>query len=194
MHNSNMDLIAGVDEAGRGAIAGPVVAAAVILPELVSIPFLLRDSKKLSPAQREEMFEWINQNAISVGIGVATVEEINKHNILNATFMAMHRAIEKLKPKPTLILIDGNRFKPYENIEFKCIVGGDSKEPVISAASIVAKVFRDRLMKQLHNEFPIYGWKDNKGYPTPSHKLTVVRHGRSPYHRRNFKVQLKLPL
>ncbi len=188
-----MEIIAGVDEAGRGAIAGPVVAAAVILPKLKDIPSLLRDSKKLNPVQREKMFEWLHKNAISVGIGIATVEEINKHNILNATFIAMHRAIEKLKPKPTLLLIDGNRFKPFENIEFKCIVGGDGKEPVISAASIIAKVFRDRLMMQLHKEFPIYGWESNKGYPTPSHKLAVVRHGRSPHHRRNFKVQLRLP-
>ncbi len=188
-----MELVAGVDEAGRGAIAGPVVAAAVILPELEDIPTLLRDSKKLSPEQREKMYEWIWKNAISVGVGLASVEEINEHNILNATFIAMHRAIEKLRPKPTLLLIDGNRFKPFENIEFKCIVKGDGKEPVISAASIVAKVFRDRLMMQLHKEFPIYGWESNKGYPTPSHKLAVVRHGRSPYHRRNFKVQFKLP-
>ncbi len=188
-----MEIIAGVDEAGRGAIAGPVVAAAVILPELEDVPSLLQDSKNLNPAQREKMFEWVHKNAISVGVGIATVEEINKHNILNATFIAMHRAIEKLQPKPTLLLIDGNRFKPLENIEFKCIVGGDRKVPVISAASIVAKVFRDRLMKQLHKEFPIYGWESNKGYPTPSHKLAVVRHGRSPHHRRNFKVQLRLP-
>ncbi len=187
-----MEIIAGVDEAGRGAIAGPVVAAAVILPDGLKIPDLLRDSKQLTYAQRNEMYEWIHQNAVSIGIGEASVEEINSMNILNATFLAMHRAIEKLNPVPTLLLIDGNRFKPFGAIKYRCIVGGDRVEPVISAASIVAKVYRDRLMEQLHNQFPEYGWNSNKGYPTQIHKEMVIKLGRTPYHR-NFKIQLKLP-
>lgn len=178
---------AGLDEAGRGCLAGPVVAAAVILPSDFDHP-RLNDSKKLSPACRIELRQHIQIHAISYGIGLASVEEIDRINILNATFLAMHRAVKQLRVTPELLLIDGNRFHNQSQIPHTCIIGGDARYQSIAAASIIAKVERDLLMEQLDRNFPEYNWRQNKGYPTIAHKQAIAAYGRSIHHRLSFKT------
>lgn len=183
-------LFCGVDEAGRGCLAGPVVAAACILkPDYEKVP-LLRDSKTLDETQREQMRIWVEENALCFAVGMASNEEIDQFNILQATFMAMHRAIEKIANTHSIsgLYIDGNRFKPYPWISHECVVKGDSKIPAISAASIIAKTERDRLMVSLALEFPAYLWAKNKGYPTPEHKAAIKEYGYTPHHRLTFKI------
>jgi ribonuclease HII len=178
---------AGCDEAGRGCLAGPVVAAAVILPEHFNLP-KLNDSKQLSEHVRYELRELICNQAIAWAIGLADHQEIDKVNILKASIFSMHRAINELSVKPNFIIVDGNRFIPYQNIPHQCIVHGDALYASIAAASILAKTFRDDLMLQLHQEFPYYGWDRNKGYPTADHRQGIVNHGVSPYHRKTFRL------
>ena len=184
---------AGCDEAGRGCIAGPVVAAAVILPRSMNFPEL-DDSKKLSVKQREKLRIKVLENAVSYGVGIVSAEEIDEINILNASFLAMHRAIDQLKIRPELLLIDGNRFNPYHDIKHQCIVGGDAKYQSIAAASILAKTTRDHIMEELDNQYPNYNWKKNKGYPTIEHKNAVAEFGMSPYHRKTFNMSIQLKL
>jgi ribonuclease HII len=176
---------AGCDEAGRGCLAGPVFAAAVILPEGFHHP-LLNDSKKVSEKNREELRVYIEQEAIAYGIGFSDHMEIDKINILKASFTAMHRAIAALSVKPELLLIDGNRFIKYPRIPHKCMVKGDAHFATIAAASILAKTTRDAFMLRLHEEFPYYGWDHNKGYGTEDHRKAIALHGLSPYHRKSF--------
>lgn len=182
-----MTQIAGVDEAGRGPLAGPVVAAAVLWSDDYRIDGLT-DSKKLSHRQRESLRLEL-ESLLPAGhwaVGSASPAEIDEVNILQATYLAMHRAIEQLKPAPSLLLIDGNRFKAYPGIEHRCEVKGDARFQAISAASIFAKTERDRLMTALHAEFPHYGWDRNMGYPSPAHRAALEAHGPSPWHRRSF--------
>jgi ribonuclease HII len=178
---------AGCDEAGRGCLAGPVFAAAVILPKTFQHP-LLNDSKQLSEKKRLAARAIVEKEAISWGVGVVMPKEIDEINILNASFLAMHRAIEKLQPVPELLLIDGNRFKPYKAIPFHCIVKGDGKYLSIAAASILAKTHRDEYMMQAAQEFPYYAWAKNKGYPTKAHRAAIQQHGACIHHRRSFKL------
>jgi ribonuclease HII len=182
--NRKIKLIAGCDEAGRGPLAGPVVAAAVIFNKK-AFHKEINDSKKLSGIKREELYEWILQNCLGCGIGIIEHEEIDKINILQASLKAMKEAVGLLKINPDLILIDGNKSFSSE-IKTKTIVKGDSKSFSIAAASIIAKVTRDRIMKNAHNEFPEYKWNQNKGYPTKAHREAVKKFGASPYHRKTF--------
>lgn len=184
---------AGLDEAGRGCLAGPVVAAAVILPPDFDHP-LLNDSKKMTHAHRMLLRNIIMEKALDFGIGQASVEEIDSINILNASFLAMHRAFEKLQLKPDLLLIDGNRFRTALKIPHVCIVGGDAKFRSIAAASILAKTERDLLMTVLNTDFPEYNWKQNKGYPTPAHKQSIAHHGLCEHHRKTFNSGFQLKL
>ncbi len=184
---------AGCDEAGRGCIAGPVFAAAVILPKNYQNE-LLNDSKKLSHKQRMALREIILKDALDYAVASVDNYEIDKINILNASYLSMHKAIEQLKLKPELLLIDGNRFKNQTQIPHQCIVKGDGKYLSIAAASILAKTYRDDFMAQIHSEYPHYKWNENKGYPTLVHKRAVAEHGTSSYHRLTFNMteQLKL--
>ena len=184
---------AGCDEAGRGCIAGPVVAAAVILPRGMDFPEF-DDSKKLTEKQREKLRVKVLENAAAYGVGIVSAEEIDEINILNASFLAMHRAIDQLKIKPELLLIDGNRFNKYHDIKHQCIVGGDAKYQAIAAASILAKTTRDHIMEELDIQYPAYNWKQTKGYPTIEHKNAVAEHGMSPYHRKTFNMSIQLKL
>lgn len=187
---------AGCDEAGRGCLAGPVFAAAVILPEGFHHP-LLNDSKKVTEVHRNELREYIMEKAICYGIASCDPEEIDKINILKASFMAMHRAVEQLKQQPGLLLIDGNRFIPYPGIRHQCIIKGDSLYASIAAASILAKTSRDSYMLQLHESFPEYGWINNKGYGTVEHRNAIIKYGMTAHHRKTFQCsdpQLGLPL
>lgn len=184
---------AGCDEAGRGCIAGPVVAASVILPRDMDFPEF-DDSKKLSEKQCEKLRIKVLENALAYGVGIVSAEEIDEINILNASFLAMHRAIDQLKIRPELLLIDGNRFNKYHDIKHQCIVGGDAKYQSIAAASILAKTTRDHLMEELDNQYPAYNWKHNKGYPTIEHKNAVAEHGITPYHRKTFNMSIQLKL
>ena len=184
---------AGCDEAGRGCIAGPVVAAAVILPRGMDFPEF-DDSKKLSEKQREKLRIKVLENAEAYGVGIVSAEEIDEINILNASFLAMHRAIDQLKIRPELLLIDGNRFNKYKDIKHQCIVGGDAKYQSIAAASILAKTTRDHIMEELDNQYPNYNWKKNKGYPTLEHKNAVAEFGMSPFHRKTFNMSIQLKL
>ena len=184
---------AGCDEAGRGCIAGPVVAAAVILPRGMDFPEF-DDSKKLTEKQREKLRVKVLENAAAYGVGIVSAEEIDEINILNASFLAMHRAINQLKIKPELLLIDGNRFNKYHDIKHQCIVGGDAKYQSIAAASILAKTTRDHIMEELDTQYPAYNWKQNKGYPTIEHKNAVAEHGMSPFHRKTFNMSIQLKL
>ena len=184
---------AGCDEAGRGCIAGPVVAAAVILPRGMDFPEF-DDSKKLTEKQREKLRIKVLENAEAYGVGIVSAEEIDEINILNASFLAMHRAIDQLKIRPELLLIDGNRFNKYHDIKHQCIVGGDAKYQAIAAASILAKTTRDHIMQDLDSQYPVYNWKQNKGYPTIEHKNAVAVHGMSPYHRKTFNMSIQLKL
>ena len=188
------DLVeAGCDEAGRGCIAGPVVAAAVILPRGMDFPEF-DDSKKLTEKQREKLRIKVLENAVAYGVGIVSAQEIDEINILNASFLAMHRAIDQLKIRPELLLIDGNRFNKYKDIKHQCIVGGDAKYQSIAAASILAKTTRDHIMEELDNQYPAYNWKQNKGYPTIEHKNAVAEHGMSPFHRKTFNMSIQLKL
>lgn len=184
---------AGCDEAGRGCIAGPVVAAAVILPRGMDFPEF-DDSKKLTENQREKLRVKVLENAAAYGVGIVSAEEIDEINILNASFLAMHRAIDQLKIKPELLLIDGNRFNKYHDLKHQCIVGGDAKYQSIAAASILAKTTRDHIMEELDTQYPAYNWKQNKGYPTIEHKNAVAEHGMSPFHRKTFNMSIQLKL
>ena len=190
------DLIeAGCDEAGRGCLAGPVVAAAVILKKGSSYSEL-NDSKQLTEKKRIQLRELVMKEALAFGIGIVSAEEIDKINILNASFLAMHRALDQLEIRPEMLLIDGNRFKPYHEIQHVCVVGGDAKYQSIAAASILAKTTRDMMMEQYDEQYPVYNWKKNKGYPTPEHKMAIAEHGTSPLHRMTFNmaIQMKLDL
>jgi len=186
---------AGCDEAGRGCLAGPVFAAAVMLPPGFSDKSL-NDSKKLGEKQRDLLREIIEKNAIAFAVAALDNHEIDEVNILNASIMAMHKAIAKLKKTPEFLLIDGNRFKPYSEIPFECIIKGDGKYQSIAAASILAKTYRDEFMRKLHKKHPEYGWDRNKGYPTPIHKKAITRYGITDYHRKSFNLneQLKIDL
>jgi len=180
-------LEAGVDEVGRGCLAGPVVAAAVILPKRYSHP-LLDDSKKLNLKTRIILREDIMKKAISYAIGSADHKEIDEVNILQASFLAMHRALDKLATRPEAILVDGNRFNTYTSIQHSCHVKGDSKFTAIAAASVLAKCYRDEWMDRLHEEFPVYAWDRNVGYPTKAHRKGILMYGPSPYHRMSFRL------
>ena len=191
---SNKETIeCGCDEAGRGCLAGPVVAAAVILPQGFSHP-LLNDSKKLSDKQRRFLRPIIEENAIAYCVGFVSNQEIDKINILQASFLAMNRAVEGLKQKPELLLIDGNRFNNKTDIAFQCIVKGDSLYQSIAAASILAKTYRDDYMLNLHKEFPKYHWDKNMGYPTKLHRKAIEEHGITPFHRKTFRLSNQLSL
>ncbi len=179
---------AGCDEAGRGCLSGPVVAAAVILPAGYINP-MLNDSKKLSVMKRELMRMEIERSALAWGIGLADNNEIDNINILNASILAMHRALSKLTVRPGHILVDGNRFKSFDNIPHTCFVRGDSLFLNIAAASILAKTHRDAIMMELHKKFPVYGWDRNKGYPTAIHIAALNCHGSSPWHRKSFRLK-----
>lgn len=177
----------GCDEAGRGCLAGPVVAAAVILPKRFAHP-LLNDSKQLTETQRELLRPIIEAEALSWGIGVCSPEEIDQLNILQASITAMHRAIDQLVLSPELLLIDGNRFRPYPGIPHECIVKGDATYRSIAAASILAKTERDRMMLELALQYPGYGFAEHKGYPTPQHRAALAELGPSPVHRLSFRL------
>jgi len=194
----NPDLIeAGCDEAGRGCLSGPVFAAAVILPKDFSHE-LLNDSKQLTDLQRRELRLIIERNAISWAVGEVSSKEIDKINILNASFLAMHRALDQLSHKPQSLLIDGNRFKKYKKIPHHCIIEGDGKYFSIAAASILAKTYRDDYMIKLHQKHPKYNWIKNKGYATEEHRKAIERHGVTRHHRKSFRLnseqlQLEIP-
>ena len=182
------DLIeAGCDEAGRGCLAGSVYAAAVILPKDYDNP-LLNDSKKLTEKRRKELRDQIVRDAVAWAVGVVTPEEIDRINILNASFLAMHRALDQLTIRPEAVIVDGNRFKPYHDLPYTTIVKGDGKYQSIAAASILAKTFRDEYMDIIANEYPYYDWQKNKGYPTKAHREGIREHGPSPYHRMSYNL------
>lgn len=178
---------AGCDEAGRGCLAGPVYAAAVILPPDFSNE-LLNDSKQLSEHKRDLLRPIIEKEALAWGVGIVPETEIDKINILNASFLAMHRAIDALKIRPEYLLIDGNRFNPYKGIAHECIVKGDGKMMSIAAASILAKTHRDEYMTKIDKEYPQYDWKTNKGYPTKAHRAAIAAYGATHYHRKTFRL------
>lgn len=178
---------AGCDEAGRGCLAGAVYAAAVILPPDFKNE-MLNDSKQLTEKQRYALRSVIEESALAWAVGIVSPEEIDQINILNASFLAMHRAIDQLKIRPQHLLIDGNRFNPYPGIPHTTIVKGDGKYLSIAAASILAKTYRDDYMNQLHREYPVYDWDHNKGYPTKKHRAAIAAHGISPYHRKSYNL------
>jgi ribonuclease HII len=178
---------AGCDEAGRGCLAGPVTAAAVILPKNFSNK-TLNDSKQLTHEERFKLRKIIEKKALAFAVCFIDHAMIDKINILQASFMAMHGAVDQLVMKPELLLIDGNRFRPYKNIPHECVIKGDGKYMAIAAASILAKTYRDEYMQQLHNEHPVYSWNTNKGYPTIEHRAGIELHGTSPYHRMTFQL------
>lgn len=178
---------AGCDEAGRGCLAGPVVAAAVILPKGYKNK-LLDDSKKLSEKQRDELRVMIEKDAEAFAVAHYTNEQIDEVNILKASFLSMHKALDQLKIVPEQLLIDGNRFIPYQNIPHHCIIKGDAKFMSIAAASILAKTYRDEMMQELHQQFPVYNWQKNKGYPTLDHRKAIREHGPCKFHRMSFTL------
>lgn len=180
-------LEAGCDEAGRGCLSGSVYAAAVILPEDFRNE-ILNDSKQLTERQRYVLREVIEQEALAWAVGVVTPEEIDRINILNASFLAMHRAIDGLKIRPQHLLIDGNRFKTYQDLPYSTIIKGDGKYLSIAAASVLAKTYRDDYMNRLHEEYPQYDWNHNKGYPTKKHRSAIKEHGVTPYHRMSYNL------
>ena len=179
----------GVDEAGRGCLAGDVYAAAVVLPDGFSNE-LLNDSKQLTEKQREQLREVIEREAVAWAVGVVTAKEIDEINILNASILAMHRALAQVEQKLQFrhIIVDGNRFKPYKDIAHQTVVKGDGKYMSIAAASVLAKTHRDEYMCRLHEEYPQYDWKGNKGYPTKKHRLAIEQYGTTPYHRMTFRL------
>lgn len=180
-------LEAGCDEAGRGCLAGPVVAAAVILPEKFKHP-LLNDSKQLTEKQRDTLRPIIEKKAVAWAVGMLDNNEIDKINILRASFKAMHRAVEQLTTPPDHLLIDGNRFDPYPDIPHTTVIKGDGKYLSIAAASVLAKTYRDEIMLKLHEEYPQFDWHKNKGYPTAAHRTGIRKHGPTPYHRMSFRL------
>lgn len=187
---------AGCDEAGRGCLAGSVYAAAVILPPDYDNP-LLNDSKQLTEKRRYALRDNIIRDAVAWAVGVVTPEEIDRINILNASFLAMHRALDQLTVRPEAVIVDGNRFTPYRDLPYATIVKGDGKYQSIAAASILAKTFRDDYMNRLAEEYPCYDWKSNKGYPTRKHREGIRLHGVSPYHRKSYNLlgsqELEIP-
>lgn len=178
---------AGCDEAGRGCLAGSVYAGAVIFPQDYQNE-RLKDSKQLTVKQRYTLREEIERDAMAWAIGIVTPDEIDKINILNASLLAMHRALDRLLVRPQHIIVDGNRFRDYHNVPWHTVVKGDSKYLSIAAASILAKTYRDDYMHELHAEFPFYGWERNAGYPTREHREGIRQHGITPYHRRSFNL------
>ncbi|NIJ44334.1 ribonuclease HII [Wenyingzhuangia heitensis] len=184
---SGNKLEAGTDEAGRGCLSGPVVAAAVILPEDFENP-LLNDSKKLSEKQRKLLLPIIEKEAIAFGVAFVYQQEIDEINILQASITAMHRSLDKLKVQPEFIIVDGNKFRSYKNIPSETIVKGDGKYLSIAAASVLAKTYRDLYMEKIHDEFPEYNWKKNKGYPTKEHRQAIKEIGSCAHHRHTFKL------
>ena len=178
---------AGCDEAGRGCLAGSVYAAAVILPDGYQNE-LLNDSKQLTEKKRYQLREIIERDAVAWAVGIVTPEEIDKINILNASILAMHRALDQLKVRPEAIIVDGNRFKKYQNLPHTTIVKGDGKYLAIAAASILAKTYRDDYMNQLAEEYPQYDWLSNKGYPTKKHREAIKQYGITPYHRNSYNL------
>ena len=178
---------AGCDEAGRGCLAGSVYAAAVILPDGYQNE-LLNDSKQLSEKKRYQLREMIERDAVAWAVGIVTPDEIDKINILNASILAMHRALDQLKVRPEAIIVDGNRFKPYQKLPHTTIVKGDGKYLAIAAASILAKTYRDDYMNQLAEEYPQYDWLSNKGYPTKKHREAIKQFGITPYHRKSYNL------
>jgi len=186
-HYKSKLIIAGCDEAGRGCLAGPVVAAAVILPKNFKNK-MLNDSKVLSEKKRDFLRPIIEKQAIAWAVGIVSPAEIDKINILNASFLAMHRAIDSLNTKAELLLIDGNRFNPYPEIPHECIIKGDGKFLSIAAASVLAKTYRDDIMKELDLSFPAYDWKQNKGYPTKQHRKAIAEYGANEHHRKTFQL------
>lgn len=185
-YNENL-IEAGCDEAGRGCLAGSVYAAAVILPKDYRND-ALNDSKRLSALRRYKLREEIMRDAVAWAVGVVTPSEIDEINILNASILAMHRAVDQLSVRPQALIIDGNRFRPYQDLPYTTIVKGDGKYQSIAAASILAKTFRDDYMKELHEQFPFYGWNRNAGYPTREHREAIREHGITPYHRKTFNL------
>ena len=196
-YNYQNNFEAGCDEAGRGCLAGPVVAAAVIFEKTYHNE-AINDSKKLNKSKRNALRTIIEQDALAWAVAFVDHQTIDDINILNASILAMHKALDQLTQTPDFILVDGNKFKPYKNIPFKTIVQGDAKYLSIAAASILAKTHRDEFMTKIHNEFPHYDWINNKGYPTPKHRNGIKTHGKSIYHRLSFNLlppkQLKLDL
>jgi len=190
---SNQYIEAGCDEAGRGCLAGPVFAAAVILPEDLQNE-LINDSKKLKEADRDKLRIIIENDSLAWAVASVDNFLIDEINILNASFLAMHLALDKLATRPEFLLIDGNRFKPYKKIPHRCIIKGDGLYMSIAAASILAKTHRDEFMKNLHQQFPQYNWKQNKGYPTQAHRRAISQHGVTPYHRLTFNMNEQLKL
>ncbi len=178
---------AGCDEAGRGCLAGSVYAAAVILPDGYQNE-LLNDSKQLTERRRYELREIIERDAVAWAVGIVTPEEIDQINILNASILAMHRALDQLKVRPEAIIVDGNRFKPYQKVPYTTIVKGDGKYLSIAAASILAKTYRDDYMNRLAEEYPQYDWQSNKGYPTKKHREAIRQYGTTPYHRKSYNL------
>ena len=182
------DLVeAGCDETGRGCLAGAVYAAAVVLPKDFRNE-LLNDSKQLTEKQRHALREVIEREALAWAVGIVSPEEIDKINILNASFLAMHRALDRLSVYPQHLLIDGNRFRKYGDLPHTTVVKGDGKYLSIAAASVLAKTYRDDYMNGLHKEYPLYGWDSNKGYPTKKHRAAIAAHGTTPYHRMTFNL------
>ncbi len=195
-NHSKYILECGTDEAGRGCLAGPVTAAAVILPEDFK-SLMLNDSKQLSEKKRDLLKPIIETESLTFGIAHVFQEEIDKINILNASILAMHKSITKLNPQPKFIIVDGNKFMPYKDILFETIIKGDGKYLSIAAASILAKTHRDMYMNKIHEEFPMYNWKQNKGYPTKEHRNAIKKYGITKYHRKSFRLlpeQLKLDI
>lgn len=184
---SEFNLECGCDEAGRGCLAGPVVAAAVILPINFVCP-QLNDSKQLTEKERDLLRPIIEKEALAWAVAEVSNTEIDEINILNASILAMHRAMDKLEIRPEFIIVDGNRFKPYNDIPHQTIVKGDSKYLSIAAASVLAKTHRDELMQELHYEFPYYDWKKNKAYPTKKHRAAIRQHGTTPFHRMSYNL------
>ncbi|MBL7472873.1 ribonuclease HII [Robertkochia sediminum] len=187
---------AGTDEAGRGCLAGPVTAAAVILPPDFSND-ILTDSKQLSKKNRDQLRTIIEKEAICYAVVHTSPEEIDQMNILNASIESMHRALKALSTPPKFIAVDGNKFKPFGDVPYECVVKGDGKYLNIAAASILAKTYRDELMEELDKTYPQYDWKKNKGYPTKTHRAAIVKHGTTPHHRKSFRLipdQLSLDL
>lgn len=196
LNHSDFVLECGTDEAGRGCLAGPVTAAAVILPKNFKNN-ILTDSKQLSENKRDLLRPVVETEALCFGIAHIFQEEIDEINILNASILAMHKSIEQLSPSPEFIIVDGNKFKPLNDIPYETIVKGDGKYLSIAAASILAKTYRDEYMNKIHEEFPMYNWKKNKGYPTKEHREAIKKYGVTKYHRKSFKLlpdQLKLEL
>ncbi|GAA3771891.1 ribonuclease HII [Corallibacter vietnamensis] len=196
LNYSGFKLECGTDEAGRGCLCGPVTAAAVILPDTFKND-ILNDSKQLSEKKRELIRPIIEKEALAFGVAHVFPETIDDINILNASILAMHEAIKNMRVNPEFIIVDGNKFKPFNNVNHETIVKGDSKYLSIAAASVLAKTYRDDYMQRIHEEFPMYDWRKNKGYPTKTHREAIKKHGITNYHRKSFRLlpeQLKLEL